>query len=278
MGRQIRSLDVHACAACLVACGALALPAAGLASPASRQPSSGGSGLTPDGAPSAGAPTAAPVAGDGNVTVSAAGNGIAFQAHASTMLRRRLSFAGTAPPGLAGDRVEIERSGHETHWRWTATVSATIAADGSFSATWRTNHIGRFAIRAVISSATDGLIASPAASGNDSPAVTPAATASPPLTVIVYRRSRATEFGPGFWGQRTACGERLRRSTIGVANRTLPCGTKVAIYYRGRTLVVPVIDRGPYANGADWDLTTATGRVLGIDGTVELGAVSLPRR
>lgn len=255
----------------------LALPATALATSASRRPSSGGSGLTPGGAPVAQAPAATPVASDGNVTVSAQGNGIAFAARASTMLRRRLSFTGTAPAGLSGDEVEIERSGHETHWRWTATVSATIAADGSFSATWRTNHIGRFAIRAVVSGA-NGPIAAPAASGNDNPALTPAATASPPLTVIVYRRSRATEFGPGFWGQRTACGQRLRRWTIGVANRTLPCGTDVAIYYRGRTMVVPVIDRGPYANGADWDLTMATGRALGIDGTVELGAVSLPRR
>jgi rare lipoprotein A (peptidoglycan hydrolase) len=52
----------------------------------------------------------------------------------------------------------------------------------------------------------------------------------------------------------------------------------VAIYYRGRTLVVPVIDRGPYANGADWDLTMATGKALGIQGTAQIAAVSLPAR
>ncbi len=68
----------------------------------------------------------------------------------------------------------------------------------------------------------------------------------------------------------------LRRDTVGVANRSLPCGTLVAIYYGGRTMVVPVIDRGPYANGADWDLTEATGRALGIAGTATVGAVSLP--
>ena len=44
----------------------------------------------------------------------------------------------------------------------------------------------------------------------------------------------------------------------------------------GHTLEVPVIDRGPYANGADWDLTIATGKAIGITGTVKLGAVSLP--
>jgi hypothetical protein len=38
-----------------------------------------------------------------------------------------------------------------------------------------------------------------------------------------------------------------------------------------------VIDRGPYANGADFDLTMATGRALGISGTSQIGAVSLPQ-
>ena len=99
---------------------------------------------------------------------------------------------------------------------------------------------------------------------------------SPTVSVTVYRPSIATLYGPGFYGHRTACGEVLRRNTIGVANRTLPCGTPVAVYYQGRTLIVPVIDRGPYAHNADWDLTMATGRVLGITETETIGAVSLP--
>jgi rare lipoprotein A (peptidoglycan hydrolase) len=62
-----------------------------------------------------------------------------------------------------------------------------------------------------------------------------------------------------------------------VANRTLPCGTHVAVYYRGQMLVVPVIDRGPYSHGADWDLTEATAKALGMTQTERIGAVSLPR-
>ena len=104
------------------------------------------------------------------------------------------------------------------------------------------------------------------------------ATLTPSLTTTVYRPSKATEYGPGFYGKKTACGQRLRRGMIGLANRTLRCGESVAIYYQGRTLVVPVIDRGPYANGADWDLTEATGKALGIDGTAQIDAVSLPTR
>src|SRR5947208_2000480 len=56
----------------------------------------------------------------------------------------------------------------------------------------------------------------------------------------------ATWFGPGFYGQRTACGQTLTPAVVGVANRTLPCGTLVRFGYKGRTATVPVIDRGPY--------------------------------
>jgi rare lipoprotein A (peptidoglycan hydrolase) len=40
-------------------------------------------------------------------------------------------------------------------------------------------------------------------------------------------------------------------------------------------IVVPVIDRGPYANGASWDLTMATGEALGMYTTATIGAVPL---
>jgi rare lipoprotein A (peptidoglycan hydrolase) len=80
------------------------------------------------------------------------------------------------------------------------------------------------------------------------------------------------------YGSRTACGTMLTKSTIGVANKTLPCGIRVAIYYHGQTLTVPVIDHGPYIAGRDWDLTAATARVLGVDGVAVIDAVSLPSR
>jgi rare lipoprotein A len=77
----------------------------------------------------------------------------------------------------------------------------------------------------------------------------------------------ATWYGPGFFGRRTACGGIMRRSTQGVAHRHLPCGTRVTIYYRGLLKTVEVIDRGPYAHRASWDLTQATARDLGIQRT-----------
>lgn len=69
------------------------------------------------------------------------------------------------------------------------------------------------------------------------------------------RRDVATWYGPGFYGARTACGRTLTRRTVGVAHRSLPCGTRITLRYRGRYLRTRVIDRGPYAHGARWDLT-----------------------
>jgi hypothetical protein len=88
-------------------------------------------------------------------------------------------------------------------------------------------------------------------------------------------RSVATWYGPGFFGNRTACGKRLRRSTIGVAHRRLPCGTKVTLKYRGRFVRAKVIDRGPYANGARWDLTQRTARKLHLTTTDRIRAAPI---
>ncbi len=56
-------------------------------------------------------------------------------------------------------------------------------------------------------------------------------------------------------------------STLGVANKTLPCGTLVTLRYGDRSIRVPVIDRGPYVAGREFDLTEATKDRLGFGGT-----------
>lgn len=81
------------------------------------------------------------------------------------------------------------------------------------------------------------------------------------------RSAGATWYGPGFYGNRTACGQTLRPSTIGVAHRSLPCGTAVRFTYHGHSLVTAVIDRGPYTRGNSWDLTNGARLALGFDGS-----------
>ena len=76
-------------------------------------------------------------------------------------------------------------------------------------------------------------------------------------SVTVYRQTSASWYGPGFIGGRTACGGTLSAGVLGVANKTLPCGTKVTFHYGGRTVTARVVDRGPYVTGREWDLTPA---------------------
>jgi rare lipoprotein A (peptidoglycan hydrolase) len=80
----------------------------------------------------------------------------------------------------------------------------------------------------------------------------------------------ATWFGPGLYGKQTACGQTLTPQVVGVANRTLPCGTLVQVTYGGRSLTVPVLDRGPYSHSASWDLTAGAAEALGITETVRI--------
>jgi rare lipoprotein A (peptidoglycan hydrolase) len=81
----------------------------------------------------------------------------------------------------------------------------------------------------------------------------------------------ATWYGPGFYGHTTACGQKLTPKLVGLASRTLPCGTLVRISYGGHLLTAPVLDRGPFGHsGAVWDLTSGAARALTIKQTVRI--------
>jgi rare lipoprotein A (peptidoglycan hydrolase) len=89
----------------------------------------------------------------------------------------------------------------------------------------------------------------------------------------------ASWYGPGLYGNGTACGKvTLRPSTIGLAHKTLPCGTRVLIGFRGKYIIAPVIDRGPYIAGRTWDLTAAAAKAVGLTsagvGTVRHAIIS----
>lgn len=82
----------------------------------------------------------------------------------------------------------------------------------------------------------------------------------------VYRRALASWYGPGLYGGHLSCGGTLSASKLGVAHKSLPCGTKVTLRHHGHVLRVPVIDRGPYSGAREYDLTEATARRLGFRG------------
>jgi rare lipoprotein A len=82
----------------------------------------------------------------------------------------------------------------------------------------------------------------------------------------VYRYAHASWYGPGLYGGHLACGGTLTPGTLGVANKSLPCGAKVTLRHGGRSIRVRVIDRGPYVGGREYDLTEATARRIGFHG------------
>lgn len=128
-------------------------------------------------------------------------------------------------------------------------LSTTTGADGGFALRWSPDRVGNYAVRAF------------AVHGRRTRA---AVSAGRRLTS--YRRAGASYYGPGLYGNGVACGGTLMPGTLGVANRSLPCGTRVKLRYHGRSVTVPVIDRGPYVAGRDYDLTAATKERLGFPG------------
>lgn len=207
--------------------------------------------------PSTGGAQAPPSATTEGV-ITASGPQIAISTRAGTMVRKLARFRGSVPASAAGRTIAIERFAAKTQ-TWTAVAIATVGADGTYIARWRARFVGVHRVRAVLLSTSQAV----------------AASASPELAITVHRPAMATWYGPGFYGRRTACGVKMSRTLLGVAHKTLPCGTQVAVLYKGRRITVPVVDRGPFRRGTAYDLTAAAAQALGFEHTDRLGTIRL---
>jgi rare lipoprotein A len=83
----------------------------------------------------------------------------------------------------------------------------------------------------------------------------------------VFRPALASWYGPGLYGNHLGCGGTLTPGTIGVAHKTLPCGTSLVLRKGSRIVRARVIDRGPYVGAREFDLTAATKAALGFGST-----------
>lgn len=87
-------------------------------------------------------------------------------------------------------------------------------------------------------------------------------------------------YGPKFHGKKTASGEKFNMYSLSAAHRTLPFGTKVQVENpkNGKSVVVKVNDRGPYAKKRVLDLSRAAATKIGIitGGTAFLECTVLP--
>jgi rare lipoprotein A len=161
----------------------------------------------------------------------------------SAMSGRGLVFLGRVRPG-GRHRVKLVLRGSAG-----GVVKTTSRASGAFAVRWSPARPGAYRVRAY---------------GIHDRAVRGSASVLRRLTA--YRQAEASYYGPGLYGNGVACGGTLQPGTLGVASKTLPCGAKVTFRYRGHTVTVPVIDRGPYVAGRDFDLTEATKQRLGFPG------------
>lgn len=144
----------------------------------------------------------------------------------------------------AGGRAVVEVRADDD---WREIGRPDTDADGRFSITWRPSEAGTFRVRV--------------RPLGEARAAAAGATASESVTV--FRPGLASWYGPGFYGRRTACGQTMSPSIVGVAHKTLPCGTRVTFRYGKRTVQARVIDRGPFVGAREWDLTVALKRALG---------------
>jgi hypothetical protein len=163
---------------------------------------------------------------------------------------RPVRVKGRLFPRLAGRTLRLQQ---RTRRGWKTVDRTRTGQGGRFRASFKPRKTGVYRLRVRFS--------------GDASA---AATSDRLKRVYVYRASPASWYGPGLFGNATACGGTLYAGRLGVAHKYLPCGTRVTFRYRGRSVTVPVIDRGPFAGGREWDLTAATKQRLGFG---DLGVV-----
>jgi rare lipoprotein A len=165
-----------------------------------------------------------------------------IRAKRHVMAGEAVKISGRVRPARDGRHVVVHLPGEDAETR--------TGASGGFGVTWRPNNPGDYRVRA-------------SATGDE----TTAGSESKPKRITAYREASASWYGPGLYGNGLACGGTLSPSTIGVAHRSMPCGTKLTLRYHGRTVRAKVIDRGPFAGGREFDLTAATKQRLGFPST-----------
>src|SRR6478609_641070 len=103
-------------------------------------------------------------------------------------------------------------------------VSTTTRPNGAFALRWSPSRIGTYAVRAydIHDRRTRGSV-------------------SVERRITAYHPAAASYYGPGLYGGALACGGTLQPGTLGVAHKTLPCGTRIKLRYRGTSITVPVV-------------------------------------
>jgi rare lipoprotein A len=148
--------------------------------------------------------------------------------------------AGTVRPWLAGRRVALQL---QNHGRWVTVARTGTGASGRYRLTYTPRSTGSSHLR--VRFGGDAINTATTSSAGD---------------LNAYRSVGASWYDVG--GGSVACAG-LGGVSMGVANKTLPCGTHLTLRYGGRSVGVTVIDRGPFVAGREFDLTAPVKQALG---------------
>ena len=173
--------------------------------------------------------------------VKVSANVVAHRADRAVLAGGRVAVRGRVLPVAGPRRVRLQ--GHSAHG-WQTLANGRTRRSGRFSLAYRATTGTNRLLRVMF--AGDAANARASASAG---------------TVTVYQPALASWYYDA--GLHTGCGFNAR---YGVANKSLPCGTKVQFRYGGRTVMATVDDRGPYVGGRTWDLGQSTRAALGFQG------------
>jgi peptidoglycan lytic transglycosylase len=191
---------------------------------------------TPSTAPATSAESTATAA-----AASAAPSAVAVRARRLDVVAgSRARVRGHLVPALGGRRVALQR---RSRGAWHTVDRAKTDARGTFKLAFHPQSTGSAPVR-VSAGAVNRRVG----------------------RLNVYRTAMVSWYGPGLYGNPLGCGGTLTPSTLGVAHKALPCGTKLTLRHGSRRVRVRVVDRGPYVGGREFDLTSATRARLGFDG------------
>jgi rare lipoprotein A len=188
----------------------------------------------------AGASAAVPSLSETGPEATAAGGqptAVSLNGRRHVMAHRAVTFRGHVSP--AGAREIVIRVGGTK-------LRTRSNENGGFKERWQAPHAGTYTARARVAGA-------PVRSNG--------------VLVNAYRPAAASYYGPGLYGNGLACGGTLTPGKLGVANKSLPCGTHLTLRYGKRSVRVQVIDRGPFSGNREFDLTAATMAKLGFPST-----------
>src|SRR5687768_1507947 len=184
---------------------------------------------------------------------------VALVAAPQALLGHVATLKGTVARNARGRVLRVQRY-DEAAQTWRSEARTVVGRKGRFSVRWSPRVLGQQRIRATLQRRRSATVTS----------------ASSEVSVRVFKPAMATWYGPGLYGNTTACGQKLTKELVGIAHKSLPCGTMVEVAYRGTSIVVPVVDRGPFVKGMTWDLTEAAAQQLGFIETARIGALVQP--